>query len=127
MRSISSSGAMRNSRSWRLCRRLLKSGNRSAGCPDLQDVPNLSYHDNGAVVENELTYTAAPEDLDKLNFTDLTFLEHHKEYYVHEYIVTDVEAALKALETRPILGPLVVHRTWLPVAVLLLRRKQGCP
>ncbi|MBE0695719.1 MAG: radical SAM protein, partial [Anaerolineaceae bacterium] len=87
-----------------LVQKLLKSSSRSAGCSDLKDIPNLTYRDNGIVVENELAYTAAPEDLDRLNFTDLSFLEHHKEYYVHEYIVTDVNAALKALETRPYWG-----------------------
>ncbi len=83
-----------------LVQRLLAASGRLASHPELQDIPNLSYRDNGNVVENDLTYTAAVEDLDRLVFTDLSFLEHSVEYGVQEYIVTDVNAALKALETR---------------------------
>jgi radical SAM superfamily enzyme YgiQ (UPF0313 family) len=84
--------------------RILQTGvTRNAGI-QLADIPNLSYRDGGEVVENELAYTAGCEELDELDFTDLSFLEHHNEYYVHEYIVTDVNAALKALETRPYWG-----------------------
>jgi radical SAM superfamily enzyme YgiQ (UPF0313 family) len=81
-----------------LVQRLLKFGNRSAGCPDVQDIPNLTFHGEAGVIENPLLYTAQPEDLDRLDFTDMTFLEHYRHYYVQEYIVTDVNAALKALE-----------------------------
>lgn len=65
----------------------------------LTRVPNLSYRKDGAVVENELTYCAASADLDQLNFADIDFLEHFQEYYVHEYIVTDLEVARLALES----------------------------
>lgn len=61
--------------------------------PQLASVPNLSYRVNGRVVENELTYCATAEDLDRLNFIDLDFLLHEDQYYVHEYIVTDMEMA----------------------------------
>lgn len=70
---------------------LLKEGASLA--PLLESVPNLSYRVNGKVVENELTYCATTEDLDRLNFVDLDFLLHVDQYYVHEYIVTDLEMA----------------------------------
>jgi radical SAM superfamily enzyme YgiQ (UPF0313 family) len=44
--------------------------------PQLSSIPNLTYRSNGRVAENELSYTATPEDLDRLNFVDLDFLEH---------------------------------------------------
>jgi radical SAM superfamily enzyme YgiQ (UPF0313 family) len=87
-----------------LVQRLLSHGDRSNPAPALEDIPNLSYRKDGLVIENPLGYVAAPEDLDRLDFTDLSFLEHHREYYVHEYIVTDVDAALEALKTRPYWG-----------------------
>jgi radical SAM superfamily enzyme YgiQ (UPF0313 family) len=61
--------------------------------PLLENVPNLSYRQDGHVVENELSYCATTEDLDRLNFVDLDFLLHEDQYYVHEYIVTDLEMA----------------------------------
>ncbi len=60
---------------------------------DLGAVPNLAYRQDGQVVENALTYCATDQDLDRLNFTDLDFLEHADEYHLHEYIVTDLQAA----------------------------------
>jgi radical SAM superfamily enzyme YgiQ (UPF0313 family) len=72
--------------------------------PDLSDVPNLSYRLGGEIVENPTTYCAAPADLDSLDYVDLRFLDHHREYMVHEYLVTDLEAARAALETDPYLG-----------------------
>ncbi|MBN1934721.1 MAG: cobalamin-dependent protein [Anaerolineae bacterium] len=61
-------------------------------------VPNLVYRENGQIVENEQSYCAATEDLDRLNFVDIDFIEHVDEYYVHEYIVTDLQAARGALD-----------------------------
>lgn len=87
-----------------LVQRLLQSEGHTIANSELLDIPNLSYREAGEVIENERTYTATSENLDALDFTDLTFLEHHHEYYVHEYIVSDVNAALKALETRPYWG-----------------------
>ena len=86
-----------------LVKRLLLGGNRLS-TPLLTDIPNLTYRNGDAIIENELTYTAGCPEMDELNFTDLSFLDHYQEYYVHEYIVTDVNAALKALETRPFWG-----------------------
>jgi hypothetical protein len=78
-----------------LAQRLLQGGARTSGgastAPLLEGVPNLSYRDGGRIVENEQTYTAATEDLDQLNFVDIDFLEHHDQYYVHEYIVSDLQ------------------------------------
>ena len=44
--------------------------------PDLAAIPNLTYRSNGQVVDNELSYSATPGDLDELDFVDLAFLEH---------------------------------------------------
>ena len=87
-----------------LVQRLLRAGRRSSAHPSLGDIANLSYRDGRTIVENEATYTATAADLDALNFADLSFLEHRKEYYVNEYIVTDLQAALQALETSPYWG-----------------------
>ena len=43
-------------------------------------IPNLTYRAEGEVVENELAYTATSDDLDKLNFVALDFLEHANWY-----------------------------------------------
>ncbi|MBN1580511.1 MAG: cobalamin-dependent protein [Anaerolineae bacterium] len=72
-----------------LALRLLRSG----GELDLTAVPNLVYRDGTEIVENELAYCAATGDLDALNFVDIDFLEHADAYYIHEYIVTDLEIA----------------------------------
>jgi radical SAM superfamily enzyme YgiQ (UPF0313 family) len=47
-------------------------------------VPNLCYKDSGKIVENPLTYTAAPEDLDKLDFVNLDFLHNQQLYYKYQ-------------------------------------------
>lgn len=78
-------------------------GRASPSLSDL-DVPNLSYRDGSGVVENALAYCAATVDLDALDFVDLSFLEHHEEYSAHEYIVTDLELARRALATTPFRG-----------------------
>jgi len=81
-----------------LVQRLLgKSGRPKEGL-DLNRVPNLSYRDGDGIVENELTYCATAADLDRLDFVDIDFLEHEDQYYVHEYIVTDLEMARSAAD-----------------------------
>ena len=60
---------------------------------NLSQVPNLSYRGDDRIVEGELTYCATAADLERLNFVDIDFLEHEDMYYVHEYIVTDLEVA----------------------------------
>lgn len=71
---------------------------------NLREIPNLTYRDQHEVVENPLTYTASGEDLDALDFVDLSFLEHHRAYFVHEYIVTDLAKARERIDTSPYLG-----------------------
>ncbi len=61
-------------------------------------VPNLVYRQDGRIVENETGYCAATADLDRLDFVDIEFLEHVDEYYVHEYIVTDLHVARSAAD-----------------------------
>lgn len=70
----------------------------------LANIPNLSYRSGQVVVENDCTYCATTEDLDSLDFADISFLEHYVGYYVHEYIVTDIDAARQALNSRPFRG-----------------------
>jgi hypothetical protein len=54
------------------------------------EVPNLSYKDSDKIVENPLTYTAAPEDLDKLDYVNLDFLQNHQLYYKYQSAEFDV-------------------------------------
>ena len=70
----------------------------------LAEVPNLSYRHSEAILENDLTYTATTADLDNLDFINIDFLEHYREYYIHEYVVTNLEAARVALQVKPYLG-----------------------
>jgi clorobiocin biosynthesis protein CloN6 len=86
----------------RLVQRLLRAG--SAARLNLQSIPNLSWRDGDRVVENERTYCATTADLDRLNFVDIDFLEHHDQYYVHEYIVTDLQRARNARNTNQFRG-----------------------
>ncbi len=71
---------------------------------ELSDIPNLTYRHEGEVIETPLGYCAGTDDLDELDFVDLSFLDHHREYLVHEYLVTDLQKARAALETDPFLG-----------------------
>lgn len=68
------------------------------------DIPNLSYRQGEVIVENDCTYCASTADLDQLNFADIDFMDHYRDYYVHEYIVTDINAARQALRTKPYWG-----------------------
>ena len=70
----------------------------------LAAMPNLSYRRDQQVVENPLGYTAETVDLDQLNFVDLDFLDHFREYFVHEYIVADLSMARTALDKDPFRG-----------------------
>jgi hypothetical protein len=81
----------------RLVQRLLRAG--SAARLNLGNIPNLSWRDGDQVVENERTYCATTADLDRLNFVDIDFLEHHDQYYVHEYIVTDLQRTRSARDS----------------------------
>lgn len=70
-----------------------------------ETIPNLSYRADGTVVHNPVLYTATPDDLDCLDFVHLDFLEHSREYFIHEYIVTDIAEARRMLnESTPNLG-----------------------
>ena len=66
--------------------------------PDLSNIPNLTYRHKGRVIENPRTYCASPEDFADFNFIDLAWLEHEDDYYVHEYLVIDMELAHRARE-----------------------------
>lgn len=72
--------------------------------PELSDIPNLAYRGDGEIVLNPIGYCAATGDLDTLDYVDLSFLDHHIEYFVHEYLVTDLPKARAALATNPYLG-----------------------
>ena len=77
---------------------------RSGELPDCRDVPNLSYRRDGVVVENAQTYCASTDDLDRLDFADISFLEHADSYFFHEYIVTDLEKVRQAVDKSPFRG-----------------------
>lgn len=89
----------------------------------LAAIPNLSYRDpalmsagvlpaglppnkaaSTEVIETPTAYVACTPDLDALDFVDFDFLEHSQEYFVHEYIVTNLSVARQALETSPFRG-----------------------
>ena len=71
-----------------LVKRLLEHTRSEAGAADLYGIGNLSYRDGEKLVETPLTYCAAREDLDRLDFTDLSFLEHERQYCVTQYVLT---------------------------------------
>lgn len=70
----------------------------------LAQVPNLSFTGSQGIVENPITYTAASADLDALDFASIDFIDHAREYFVHEYIVTDISRARLALQSSPYTG-----------------------
>ena len=47
---------------------------------DLQDVPNLTWRRNGEIMENELSYVATEEDINRLRFTNIRLLKNHETY-----------------------------------------------
>ena len=83
---------------------LLQAKDSSALQESLGRVPNLSYRNEQGLVENLLEYTGSTADLDELDFIDLDFLDHHQQYFVHEYIVADLSMARTALEKNPYKG-----------------------
>lgn len=80
----------------RLVRRLLRDGTGRRAPRGLQGIPNLTWRDGERIVDNERTYCATTADLDRLNFVDTDFLAHHDQYYVHEYIITDMQRTRNA-------------------------------
>jgi radical SAM superfamily enzyme YgiQ (UPF0313 family) len=87
-----------------LVRHLLKTGNRNEILARLRQIPNLSYRSEDGIVENAQLYTATSEDLDALNFVDIGFMDHYQEYYIHEYVVMDIDKTLDAMQTNPYWG-----------------------
>jgi radical SAM superfamily enzyme YgiQ (UPF0313 family) len=84
---------------------LLASQTREEGFEKASGISNVAYWDGEKVVQNPETYCATTTDLDQLNFVDLDFIDHYHEYFVHEYIVTDIGTARKMLnEATPNLG-----------------------
>jgi radical SAM superfamily enzyme YgiQ (UPF0313 family) len=83
-----------------LAQHILQAGVASS----LTDIPNLSYRRGEAIIENACTYCANTADLDSLDFADISFMDHYRDYYIHEYIVTDIEAAHQALKSKPFWG-----------------------
>jgi radical SAM superfamily enzyme YgiQ (UPF0313 family) len=63
-----------------LVQRILQTGQS----PHFTDIPNLSYRQGEAIVENDCTYCATTSDLDALDFADIDFMDHSSDYYVHE-------------------------------------------
>jgi len=46
----------------------------------LQGVPNLTWNKNGEIMENELSYIATEEDLNRLRFTNIRLLNNYETY-----------------------------------------------
>jgi hypothetical protein len=82
-----------------LVRHLLTNENRETTIEGLSEISNLTYRTPSEIVANPLGYTGTTVDLDQLNYVDLDFLEHAREYAVHEYLVTDIAQARQALST----------------------------
>jgi radical SAM superfamily enzyme YgiQ (UPF0313 family) len=88
-----------------LVQTLLGTENKGEAFEKATRISNIAYRGPDGVVDNPELYIAATPDLDCLNFVDLDFLEHSREYFVHEYIVTDLVTARKMLnEETPNLG-----------------------
>lgn len=68
------------------------------GTPNLKEVPNLTYRCKERVVENPRTFCAKPEDFADFDFINLSWLDHEDDYYVHEYLVIDMDLARQARE-----------------------------
>ncbi len=47
---------------------------------NLQEVPNLTWHKDDEIIENELSYIATEEDINRLRFTNLSLLKNYKTY-----------------------------------------------
>ncbi len=87
-----------------LVQSLLKTDKQTFDRSELSAIPNLSYTKDGQILENPLGYTATSEEMDTLNFVDIDFMDHYQEYYAHEYTVTDIAEARRALENKPFTG-----------------------
>lgn len=59
--------------------------------PDVSGIPNLTYRSGGRVVDNALAYCASSPDLAQLNYADLDFLRHGKEYRRTQYLATGMK------------------------------------
>jgi hypothetical protein len=66
----------------------------------LARVPNLSYRQGEQVVENPRTYCAAAEDLNRLDFVDMSWLEHAQEYTAVEVTTTEMMTPAEASSVR---------------------------
>lgn len=88
-----------------LVKTLLDGPGRAIDWEKISKISNLAYCNHGEVVLTPEMYVASSDDLDRLEFTNLGFLEHQREYLIHEYIVTDIATARKMLsEDTPNLG-----------------------
>ncbi|MBC7255575.1 MAG: cobalamin B12-binding domain-containing protein [Chloroflexi bacterium] len=58
---------------------------KSLGDVPLAEIPNLSYRREWEVCHNPLTYVASAQDLDALDFVDVSFLEHARYYRGLQY------------------------------------------
>ncbi len=60
---------------------------------DLANIPNLGYRDHRAVRLNKRTYCATADDLDRLDFVDLSFLSHERDYAEMQYASSEWESS----------------------------------
>ena len=75
------------------------------GVGEASAIPNLTFREGKTIIATPQTYTAATEDLDRLDCIDVSFLEHSETYLATEYIVVDLEATRQAMNAgHPYLG-----------------------
>lgn len=88
-----------------LVQAILSSSDRTEVMEKAARIGNVAYHGAEGSVLNPETYVATTADLDQLDFVNLDFLAHAREYMVHEYLVTNIETArLMLSEDTPNLG-----------------------
>ncbi|MCC7355312.1 MAG: cobalamin-dependent protein [Anaerolineae bacterium] len=74
----------------------LRDGNKAR----LAAVPNLSYRQGERILENPQRYCATTEDLNRLDFVDMAWLEHTKEYATVEVTTTELLTPAEASTVR---------------------------
>lgn len=85
------------------------------GKVDLAEIPNLTYRDDGYILENPCTYCATSEDLDRLDFADMGWLLHAQEYFATEFNGPKV---IKPVQASPASGAMI--KTMAPARASML-------
>lgn len=83
---------------------------------NFKNIPNLTYRDNNKIIQNEISYVAEDEMLNKLNFTNFELMENYISYI--NYVRTlgtwpknfKKETITKNIFSEPKIFPIVTHR-----------------